>query len=124
MFVLLRIVENRAANAFDALGQGRDVALQNTIGFIERLDHAVTQEIHEADQKVSGAHGRVADLKVEQALGRVHARQFRQDVGCDGCCIVSATYFGNSGAESLKLRVCQRPYDFLEDQQDKPSLPT
>ena len=59
------VVQNRPANVGDAARQRRDVTLYRGVGRGNRGDHAVAQQIDQADQKVAGAHGRVADLQVE-----------------------------------------------------------
>ena len=72
---VLRIVHDRVADPVDPLHQWREVSVHKGFGLGHRLDNAVGKVVHEVDQEVSGAHGRVADLQFQQLFRRVEPLQ-------------------------------------------------
>ena len=59
------------ADIVDPCRQWREVAVHRGFGLRHRRDHAISEIVHEVDQKVSRTHGGIADLQVEQLLGRI-----------------------------------------------------
>ena len=68
---LTGIVQNSGPNGVNPLGQGRNIAGNRGLSLGQGGNHAVGQIVHQADQKMPGTHGRVADFQVQQPLGGV-----------------------------------------------------
>ena len=68
---LAGIVQNSGPNGVNPLGQGRNIAGNRGLGLGQGGNDAVGQIVHQTDQKMPGAHSRVADFQVQQPLGRV-----------------------------------------------------
>ena len=105
------VVQNRPANVGDAARQRRDVALYRGVGLGNRGDHAVAQQIDQADQKVAGAHGRVADLQVEQRFRGVGRGQ--------GAQVAVRVIGGNRCTKRVQLSLRQRADGFVQDEADQ-----
>ena len=71
----VRVLHDREADSVDPLHQWREVSVYGRFRLGYRLDNAVGEVVHEVDQEVSGAHGRIANLQLQQLLRRVEPLQ-------------------------------------------------
>ena len=115
--VRLGVGADGGAGGLDAVGERRTVVapIDRRLRFGHGGDGPVGEPVHQIDQEMPGAHGRVADLERQQAFGRVERAQFGEATRR----VAPVPEFLGAGAERRHGRGGERPQSLVEDQADQ-----
>ena len=109
---LLRVRHDPVADGLDAADERRDIALCQRFRLGRGRDHSVGEIVDQTDQEVPGPHGRIADLRLKDLLGRVERCEPRnRPLALRSVCRHSPGF----RLEGVRARLHTRPDRFLDD---------